>query len=337
MRCPTLADLPPPPPGKTGWPWTVESPQLPEVMPDGGPWPRISIVTPSYNQGQFIEETIRSLLLQGYPDIEYIVVDGGSSDGTVDIIARYEPWLAYWHSAQDNGQTDAINIGFEKATGEWLAYINSDDTYLLGALKAAVSMAASAWVVGGCIGTDATGRHLRHFPPLSPTSRESWLRMWERGQTLQIAQPAVFWRSDVMKRLGPFSTQLEYVFDHEYFMRITEIFGKPSLCDLDLATYRMHPASLTCTRHRLFRKERIETILEWIMQGKIDRRISSIIKTRWALTQIYAEELVEGYENQRVILLRDLFEQIRVRPLLALNRLFVAYLLRRTSQNELRL
>jgi cellulose synthase/poly-beta-1,6-N-acetylglucosamine synthase-like glycosyltransferase len=86
MRCPNLADLPPPPPGQTGWPWTEECQQLPDARPDGTPWPRISIVTPSYNQGQYIEETVRSILLQGYPNLEYMVMDGGSTDGSVEIM-----------------------------------------------------------------------------------------------------------------------------------------------------------------------------------------------------------------------------------------------------------
>ena len=116
MRCSTLAELPPPPPGKTGWPWTEESPRLADMMHDGQPWPRVSIVTPSYNQAEYIEETIRPVLLQGYPDLEYIVIDGGSTDGSVEIIRTYAPWLTYWVSEPDRGQTYAINKGWMRAT-----------------------------------------------------------------------------------------------------------------------------------------------------------------------------------------------------------------------------
>lgn len=108
MRCPTLSELPPPPPGKTGWPWTEESPQLPATMPDGNQWPRVSITTPSYNQGRIIEESIRSVLLQGYPDLEYLVIDGGSTDNSVEVIRKYKRWIAYWVSEPDRGRSRAI-------------------------------------------------------------------------------------------------------------------------------------------------------------------------------------------------------------------------------------
>jgi Glycosyltransferases involved in cell wall biogenesis len=125
----SISHLPPAPDGKTDWPWTKESKPLPPIMPDGKSWPKISIVTPSYNQGQFLEETIRSILLQDYPNLEYIIMDGGSTDNSVEIIKKYEPWLTYWVSEKDNGQSHALNKGFRKATGDLIGWQNSDDYY----------------------------------------------------------------------------------------------------------------------------------------------------------------------------------------------------------------
>jgi glycosyltransferase involved in cell wall biosynthesis len=129
-----LADLPPPPAGKSGWPWTEESPAVPARLPDGSEWPLVSIVTPSFNQGAFIEETLRSVLLQNYPNLEYIVIDGGSVDDTAEVLRRYEPFLDHVVSEPDGGHADGLNKGMRRATGSILAFINSDDFYLPGTL-----------------------------------------------------------------------------------------------------------------------------------------------------------------------------------------------------------
>ncbi|MGB5971795.1 MAG: glycosyltransferase, partial [Nodosilinea sp.] len=104
-------------------------------MPDGSEWPRVSIVTPSYNQGQFLEETIRSVLLQRYPNLEYIVIDGGSTDNSAEIIEKYQSCITYWVSEKDNGQAHAINKGLKISTGSILGWINSDDLYVKGTLR----------------------------------------------------------------------------------------------------------------------------------------------------------------------------------------------------------
>lgn len=129
MKALTLNDLPAPPLGKVGWPWTEQSEPASVRIPSGSECPPISIVTPSYNQGKFIEETIRSVLLQGYPNIEYIIIDGGSTDNTIEIIKKYEAFLAFWVSEKDAGQSHGINKGLHRATGDLVGWQNSDDFY----------------------------------------------------------------------------------------------------------------------------------------------------------------------------------------------------------------
>lgn len=127
MKCPNLRLLPAPPENKKGWPWTVESRRLPSFMSNHKPWPKISIVIPSFNTKNFLEESIRSVLLQGYPDLELIIMDGGSTDGTLAIIKKYQKWFAFWESKKDKGQSNAINKGLKKSTGQFFNWHNSDD------------------------------------------------------------------------------------------------------------------------------------------------------------------------------------------------------------------
>src|SRR5258706_16339794 len=112
------------------WLWRNDKIQLAPTMQNGKTWPKISIVVPSFNQGRYIEETIRSVIMQGYPNLEFIIIDGGSDDNTAEIIMKYEKDIAYWGSEKDKGQTHAINKGFARATAEILAYLNSDDLYM---------------------------------------------------------------------------------------------------------------------------------------------------------------------------------------------------------------
>ncbi len=240
----TLNKIPSPPSGKSGWPWTEESPQLPDTMPGESPWPRVSIITPSYNQAQFIEETIRSVLLQGYPDLEYLVIDGGSTDGTLDILRRYEPWLR-WVSEPDRGQSDAINKGLRMASGDILAYLNSDDLYLPGALYAIADFFRSyheaGLVYGECRVIDEHGNELGYLPR----------RPFDLRRTIQRAeflpQQATFWRHEVMEKVGLFDDSLCYAMDYEYFIRVARAFPVAYLPQ-PVACFRMQHTSKTVSQ-----------------------------------------------------------------------------------------
>jgi glycosyltransferase involved in cell wall biosynthesis len=253
MHCPDLWKLPAPPPGKKGWPWTEESPQLSVEMPIGGSWPRISIVTPSLNQGQFLEETIRSVLLQGYPDLEYIVIDGGSTDKSVEIIEKYSPWLSYWISEPDNGQSHAINKGFNRATGSIYAYINSDDFYEPGAFKTAAAtftgLERPQLLAGDCVIFDESGVK-RTFKAWWPEEIAHLLKPF--GST--FPQPAAFWSRDIYSKVGGFDENSHYAFDREFFLKIGLAGTAPLIIGRPLARYRDHAATKTSQTIRFYQE-----------------------------------------------------------------------------------
>lgn len=213
----SLNDLPLPE-SESGWPWTEQG----DPLPKGEYWPKISVVTPSYNQGQFIEETIRSVLLQGYPNLEYIVIDGGSTDETVDILEKYDPWLDGWVSETDDGQSDAVNKGFRRATGDILAWLNSDDYYAPGALSAmAKAFGTHNNGVGAVVGTGHKvneAGEIVYTPEKCDLTHEALLK-WLDGNNFM--QPACFIRREAWEECGPLRTDLEYAMDVDFFLKLS--------------------------------------------------------------------------------------------------------------------
>lgn len=256
----TLQDLPSPPEGKTGWPWTEQTEIFPDKSPDGSDWPRISIVTPSYNQGQFIEETIRSVLLQGYPNLEYIIIDGGSTDNSVEIIKRYEHYLTYWISESDRGQSHAINKGWEKCTGNYLAWINSDDCYLSDALSNTVKIFLEYncdFIYGTTyIGSSIEEKTLIEGKGIRDFKLKDLLKFFY-GVDYIIPSQSVFITKSILKQIGLLDENLHYCMDLDLFIRIR--LANPMFCrnSEPICFYRIHDMSKTSMQNQPMRSEAI--------------------------------------------------------------------------------
>jgi len=266
MNLASLENFPPPPPGRTGWPWTVAA-DLHFAYEDGA-WPRISIVTPSYNQGSFIEQTIRSVLLQGYPNIEYFVLDGGSTDNSVQIIRKYEPWLTGWTSEKDGGQTDAINKGWAKATGEILAWLNSDDWYYPGALAAVGRVFKEhpevSWVAGQVDNWRGPDQPIKRHYPHPMTLAECLGR-----KNFGFHQPGMFWRSELIKSIGGLDLKLQYSFCLDMWAKCILRGVQPWVLSQPVACFRLHASSKSrCAKH-LFMQQ------DWIVFGRYKDKLST--------------------------------------------------------------
>lgn len=203
--------------------------------------PKLSIVTPSFNQGHFLEETILSVLNQNYPNLEYIVIDGGSADNSVEIIKKYSSHITYWVSERDRGQVEALNKGLARATGDLFAFINSDDVYLPGAFKAVFDHFNEhpdcRWVCGDTM-MFGEGHKTELFRATVPTSVAHALS-WEA----HCPQPGMFWRREIVE--SGFSEQWPYDFDHELYIRLLLAGHKCDYLPTPLAAYRLHKVSKT--------------------------------------------------------------------------------------------
>lgn len=284
-RALTLTDLPKPLSDKVGWPWTEASDLLPECRPDGSEWPRMSIVTPSYNQGQFIEETIRSVLLQGYPNLEYIVIDGGSTDSSVEIIRKYEPWITYWVSEPDRGQTDAIQKGFDRATGILWNWLNSDDLLEINALQVIASTYSSfpeASVFSGLLTIffedpdEDMYLHKSRFKSLQELAC-----VWE---TWPDPQPSIFLSRQACIHCGQLNPNLHYSMDYDLYLRLASKKGfQANLIDVPVARARRHAGAKTVSQSIAMKTEILQVFDTFSCQNP------SLLPKYWKLSRVRAE------------------------------------------------
>ena len=219
--------------------------------------PKISIITPSFNQGKFIERTIKSVVEQGYPSLEYIVVDGGSTDDTLDILRKYGRQLQ-WISEKDEGQADAINKGLRMATGDIVAFLNSDDTYEENTLRNVATFftvnPSIMWLTGRCRIIDEYDREVRRG---ITWYKNLFLHRYSFNALLVtnfISQPATFLRSEVLEEFGLFDKNQHLAMDYDYWLKIGEKYD-PLILDEYLAMFRVYRSSKTSsTFYKTFRQ-----------------------------------------------------------------------------------
>lgn len=308
------------------WPWVSNNQSVEALMSSGLEWPKITIVTPSYNQGEYIEETIRSVLLQSYPNLEYIIMDGGSSDQTVEIIKKYESWISFWVSEPDRGQTHAINKGFQRASGEILAWINSDDFYEPDIFRLVaerfIEAGESFLLYGDCKEVNEHSDLKRTYS--SPfEGLESLI-----SQKGFIPQPASFFSKKILDEIGLLDESLDYAMDCDLWIRIANHYPIVHVREV-YADFRIHSESKTGAYLPLMLDEHTSVVKRyWGKKSELvyHKRCIAARRQRSAVFLQFAERTDSG---SKVEILTFLFRAISVYPLVVFKRAFLSIVLKK--------
>jgi len=278
-------------------------------------FPKISIITPSFNQGQYLEQTICSVLEQNYPNLEYIIIDGGSTDNTVDIIQKYEKHLTHWVSEPDRGQSHAINKGFARCTGDLVNWLNSDDWYQPGAFRVLSELANQNPHENVFCFTER-----KHLPDgtLEYNRTPAFDSLAKALFYSEIDQPATFFRKNVWDKLFPLREELHYIMDGELWVRYLLQWGFTHIyhSDFEIVNFRVHQDSKTMhnTTQQVFMKDR-SAIMHAIMHscGFPDTLIHQVLQYYFTNTDITPfQAKYEISEAQKAEIFRYLTKKVAI-------------------------
>jgi len=250
-------------------------------------YPKISIITPTFNRSDYLEETILSVLSQNYPNLEYIIIDGGSNDKTLEIINKYKEQLTYWVSEPDGGMYYAIQKGFEKSTGEIMAWLNSDDKYHPGSLKIVSQIFSEVEQAEWIIGTPSLYNNNGNCVKIFPNARWSDSR-FRVGDYKWIQQEGVFWRRSIWEKAGStLNLSYNYAADFELWCRFFQ-FGKLFSVETILSGFRLHGNQVSELRKELYEAE-VKVIYKET-QSQNSRSIKTIfIRCLWRMKQSFSQ------------------------------------------------
>lgn len=262
-----IDDLPAPPQGKRGWPWTVSSDVYPRERSNGSNWPLLRIVTPSYQQAEYLEETIRSVLLQRYPRLEYYVIDGGSKDGSIEVIEAYQSWLSGWVSENDHGQVHAIRKGLIGARTDYFTWLNSDDLLQRNALRI-LDFAEYGRAIAGIVTNFSDNSEVVSAKANQGLDLETFSQRWSPSV---FHQPGVFWPCPE-KLMYHLDEALHYTFDVKLLIWSMILFGPVNCFQHPVASFRLHEQSKTVSLADKFKPEMVRVFDEFIALRDLDAR-----------------------------------------------------------------